>query len=206
MGQLEEMSVGLANHYYLAQDHERAFHYFLLGGDRAAHLYESGEAINHYTTAINLSNLCAPEFSALVLLHRCRNLAFDRTGEFKKAHADYTIILALARRVIDQVVKWRANLDLGKLWISRDYGRANMYYKTALELSREMDEPGLLANSLNRMGNWYVNNENPKAAGEHHLEALKICEDKGNKQNLANSLDLLALASILNGNLCPSVR
>ena len=55
VGQLDEMAVQLAQHFHQAGDDSRAFHYFTLAAERAARLYESGEAITHFTRAIQLA-------------------------------------------------------------------------------------------------------------------------------------------------------
>jgi tetratricopeptide (TPR) repeat protein len=198
--------VGLANHYYLAQDYERAFHYFCMAGDRATRLYESREAILHYTMAINLIEQCSPDSNYIAKLIRGRGLAYDRLGDFKKASVDYRQTLQLAINADDQKTAWQANIDLGKLWTSRDYNQARMYYETALEISRSLDQPGLIASSLNWMGNWHANNENPLEGVKNHQEALHLLEELGDNRALANTLDLLALANMLVGDLHATVE
>ncbi len=100
---------------------------------------------------------------------------------------------------------WRANFDLGKLWASRDYNRARDYFIASLDLARKINEPHLRATSLYWIGNWHANHENPQMARKNHEEALKIFEDLGKQSNLANTLDLLALANMLGADLPTSV-
>ncbi|MEA3336134.1 MAG: tetratricopeptide repeat protein [Chloroflexota bacterium] len=103
-------------------------------------------------------------------------------------------------------MEWRAFLDLGKLWASRDYNQARDCFEAALELARRMDEPAFLADSLNWMGNWHGNAENPLTAAEYHQEALEIVEALGDRQELANTLDLLGIANLLGGDFATSVQ
>jgi adenylate cyclase len=205
-GELDEMAVQLAHHFHQAGDHSRAFHYFTLAGERAARLYESGEAITHYTRAIQLAETISPDVLSLARLHRGRGLASARQGEFAQARSDQTAILRMARAAGEHQVEWRALLDLGRLWTSRDYNQARECFEAALELARRIGEPACLADSLNWMGNWCANNENPKRAVAYHQEALTIFEDLGDRRELANTLDLLALANMLGGDLDTSVR
>jgi tetratricopeptide (TPR) repeat protein len=95
---------------------------------------------------------------------------------------------------------------LGKLWASRDHNQARDYFEVALELARRIDDPAFLAVSLNWMGNWHANDEIPIRAMEYHQEALNIFEDLGAQQDLANTLDLLGIASLLAGDLNTSVQ
>lgn len=205
-GQLDEMAVQLAHHYHHAGDSRKAFQYYSLAGERATRLYENGEAIKHYTNAINLSDEVIPDTGSLSKLYRGRGLAYERLGSFKKAISDHTSNLQLAREGNDQVVEWRATLDLGKLWASRDYNQARVYFDSALEIARRLGEPAFLAASLNWMGNWYANDANPQKAVKCHLEALNIHEDLGDQHDLANTLDLLGLASLLASDLSSSVE
>ena len=205
-GQLDEIAVQLAQHFHKAGDYRQAFRYFCLAAKRAVHLYESGEAITHYTRAIQLAERVSPDAVSLAKLHRGRGLAFERLGEFDQAHADHSATLQIAHAAGEQQVEWRANLDLGRLWASRDYNQARDYFEAALELARRIGEPTFLADSLNWMGNWCANDENPKRAAAYHQEALSIFEDLGNQRGLANTLDLLALANMLAGDLNTSVH
>ena len=204
-GQLDEMAVQLAHHFHTADDYGRAFHYFTLAAERAARLYENGEAITHYTSAIQLAERVSPDVISLARLHRGRGLASERLGEFDQARTDHTTILQIAHAAGEHQLEWRAFLDLGRLWASRDYNQARDYFEAALELARRLGEPAFLADSLNWMGNWCANDENPKRSAAYHREALAIFEDLGDRRELANTLDLLALANMLSGDLNTSV-
>ena len=65
-------------------------------------------------------------------------------------------------------------MDLGFLWAQRDYTQTSSCYQQALALARQMDEPLTLAHSLNRLGNWHVNIEQPREALGYHQEALTL--------------------------------
>ncbi|MFN2188518.1 MAG: tetratricopeptide repeat protein, partial [Candidatus Promineifilaceae bacterium] len=203
--QLEEMAVRLAHHYQKAGDAAKAFHFSALAGGRAARLYDSGEAIVYFTQALQLADQLSPSASNLCLIRRGRGQARERIGDFEGARSDLHAVLDLTQASGDQHLQWRACIDLGRLWTSRDYLRARDYLEKALELARKIDDPALLAESLNWLGNWHANDADPTMAVEHHKEALNICEQTGVKKELANTLDLLALASMLGGDLSESL-
>jgi tetratricopeptide (TPR) repeat protein len=208
-GQLEKMAVQLAHHFYQAGDYGCAFHYFSLAGERAARIYASGEAITHYTRAIQLAERVGPDVVSLAKLHRGRGLASETLGEFERARADHEATLQIAGAAGErqiELVEWQALIDLGKLWRSRDYNKARDCFEAALELARQTDDPVVLANSLNWMGNWYANDEKPLRAIEYHREALKIVEQRGDRRELAITLDLLGIANLLGGDLNTSVH
>jgi len=208
-GQLEEMAVQLARHFHQAGDYGRAFQYFTLAAERATRILANDEAITHYTQAIEAAERVSPDVVAMAKLHRGRGLAYEALGEFEHARTDHEAVLQIARASGDrpvQHVEWRAMLDLGKLWRSRDYNRTRDCFSRALELARRMDDPELLASSLNWMGNWHANAENPLKAIAYHQEALRIFEELGDRRELANTLDLLGIAHLLGSDVDPGVR
>jgi adenylate cyclase len=205
-GQLDEMAVQLAHHFQRAGDHDRAFRYLILAAERASRVYANNEAIAHYTRAIELAARVSPDAVSLARLHRGRGLACERVGEFDRARADHEAILQIAREAGERRLEWRALLDLGKLWASRDYSQARHCFERALALARRMSDPMALAGSLNWMGNWHANAENPRTAVAYHQEALGIVEESGDRQALVDTLDLLGLAHLLGANLAASVQ
>src|SRR5690606_11765600 len=69
----------------------------------------------------------------------------------------------------------------------------------ALGLAREIGAPVLLGRSLNRLGNWHMNAEQPDEGIRYHLEALDIFERVGDQAGTATTLDLLGMARVLAG-------
>ncbi|HET7186926.1 MAG TPA: LuxR family transcriptional regulator, partial [Gemmatimonadaceae bacterium] len=107
--------------------------------------------------------------------------------------------LEVARAGGDRQGEWRALHALGMLWAARDYQRAGRFREDALAVARTIDDPALVAHSLNRVGNWYVNRERPQEGIPHHDEALAIFERAGDERGVAETVDLLAMAYHLAG-------
>lgn len=122
-------------------------------------------------------------------------------GDFECSRADYEAALQIARATDKRQAEWEALLSLGMLWTGRDYERSGEYYTLAFELARTMDAPSILARSLNRLGNWHLNLERPLEALQHHREALAIFQELQDPRGLAETLDLLGMASYLGGDL-----
>jgi tetratricopeptide (TPR) repeat protein len=205
-GQIDEMAVQLAHHYQNAGDCRRTYRYLGLAAERASRLHANDEAITHYSRAIELAERVSPDATSLTKLLRGRGLARAARGEFDQARADHDAILQIARASGERDMEWRALLDLGKLWASRDYDCARDHCEQALKLARGMEDPSVLAGSLNWMGNWHANAEDSPKAVAYHREALEIAEELGDQRTLANTLDLLGLAYLLGGDLTASVR
>ena len=57
----------------------------------------------------------------------------------------------------------------------------------------------LIAESLNRVGNWHVNVQQPREALRFHLEAKTLFEQVRDRRGVAETTDLLGMASLKNG-------
>ena len=204
-GKLDEMAVQLGHHFLEARDYDHALPYFTLAAERATRMYANDEAITHYTRAVELAEKVSLDALSQAKLYRGRGLVYESSGNFMNACADLEAGLDFARDAGGQQVEWRLLLDLGKLWASRDYNRTRHYFERALELAHGMNDTAVLAGSLNWMGNWYANAEDPIRAAEYLQDALENFEKLGDRRSLANTLDLLGNANLLRGNLSASV-
>jgi tetratricopeptide (TPR) repeat protein len=197
-GQLEDRAAMLARHFEEAGDDDRALIYFTLAGERAMRQYALPEAVMHYTSALAVAERRgAPQAKFL----RARGLAYEALGDFERARADQEAALRVAALAQDQHAEWQALLDLGMLWAGRDYARTGEHYRRAFELARAMNHPRALAYSLNRLGNWRVNIEQPTEGLQYHEQALAIFHTLEDRHGLAETYDLLGMASTLGGNL-----
>ena len=142
-----------------------------------------------------------PEPAAVLRARRARGAAYETAGDFGSAQRDYEACLDLARASGERQAEWQALLDCGMLWASRDYTRTESYYQRALDLARDVDEPALVARSLNRLGNWYVNMDQPRVAERSHEEALAIFRTLDDGPGIAETLDFLAMAMMLGGDI-----
>ena len=189
----------MAYHFYSAEMWIKALANGVRAAKRAQALYSPRAVIEHSMRALHAADELAitppPE------VYRLRGEAHELLGDFELALADYEMAHRTARDVEERRTEWAALLDLGKLWASRDYGKAGAYFRDGLILARTLDEPSLLAHSLNRVGNWHLNSDQPHEARQRHAEALTIFEASNDKSGVAKTLDLLGMASYLGGDL-----
>ncbi|HEV8193178.1 MAG TPA: tetratricopeptide repeat protein, partial [Ktedonobacterales bacterium] len=192
----------LAYHFAEAGAWEKALAYGQRAGEQAQALYAPQVAALHFTWALDAAiqlSLTPP-----ISLYRARGLAYETLGAFERARADQETALQLAHAASDRHGEWQALLDLGLLWAGRDYAQAGAYYQQALGLARIVDDPAPLAHSLNRLGNWYLNAEQPQEALRCHQEALATFQVLSDRHGRASTLDLLGMASLLSGDLAQS--
>jgi len=185
----------LAYHYYAAEAWEEAFHYAQRAGERALSQcapQAAADALGEALDAARRQGVAPPP-----ALYRKRAQANDTLGDFEAARADLETALTLAQKGGDRREAWQLLLDLGRLWAARDYVRSGDYFRRALTLARVLDDPAALAHSLNRVGNWHLNMDEPHEALSCHKEALAVFEHLGDVRAVAETCDLLGVAYAL---------
>jgi len=196
-GQLDAVVEALAYHAWEAGDWERAARYSARAGHHAMSLSAPREAVAHLDRAFQASERAGIPVS--VELRLARGWANETLAEFERANEDFTAALEQARGVDDHRSAWEALRALGLLWAARDYARAGEYRRDALALARVIGDGSLLARSLNRVGNWHVNLDEPQAGLPHHEEALVIFERLGDRRGVSETVDLIAMAHHIGG-------
>ncbi len=189
----------LAYHFYQARDWQKAVNYAQRAGEKAFGLYSHRAAIDYFTWALEAIDHLA--LSPAPALYRTRGQAYETLGEFKQAQHDYTQALDVARKMPDRAAEWQSAIDLGFLWAGHDYTQAESWFRQALVLAQSLDDPMLHARSLNRIGNWHLNVEQPHEALRSHREALAIFQHLHDARGIAETLDLLGMTSYLGGDL-----
>ncbi len=194
----------LAYHFYEAGLWEKALFYTHRAGEKAQHLYSLWAAIEHFTRALDAAHHLGVLPSPAT--YRARGQAYELLGDFEHARSDYEQALNAAHTAQDAVVEWQSLLDLGALWAERDYTQTSAFFQRAYEHAQAMGQPAMLARSLNRVGNWHLNVEEPLEALRCHQEALAIFQQLNDQHGIAETLDLLGMASYLGGDLVQGTR
>ncbi|HUY99123.1 MAG TPA: AAA family ATPase [Thermomicrobiaceae bacterium] len=193
----ESVLPDLAYHCHAAEMWTESLRYARQLGMQALTLDASQAAIEHFSRAIEAERRLGR--SPSVDLHRGRGRAHEIQGDADRAWGDYAAALAAARTAGDGALEWQGLLDLGFLWLGRDYPRAGDAFAQALALAERHGDPRRLAHSLNRLGNWHVNLDQPEPGQVLHRRALTIFEALDDEAGIAQTLDLLALATYFRG-------
>lgn len=200
---LDERAGRIGFHYYHAAD-ERAIPWLVRAAEQASRVYEPHAVLEVLAQADDLAarlELPLPPEACLLRGH-----AHELTGEYDAARDDFQHALDVARASGDARAEWEALIGLGMAWSERDYARAGDAFQAALVIARTLDDDEMLARSLNRLGNWYSNLEQPAKGIGLHSEALEIFHRLGSDAGAAETLDLLGIARFLAGNLVEGAR
>jgi DNA-binding CsgD family transcriptional regulator/Flp pilus assembly protein TadD len=187
----------LAYHYDRAAVWEKALRYSQLAGEQAQQLFAPREALAHFSRALTAAERLniTPSWS----IPGGRAHALELLGDFDGARADYKMALDLARRAEDRRAEWATLIDLGFLWQSRDWVRAGHYFEGAFDLASSLEETALIAQTLNRLGNWHMNRGEPREALSEHQQALELFRKLNDRRGMAHTLELLGFDSYLAG-------
>jgi DNA-binding CsgD family transcriptional regulator/tetratricopeptide (TPR) repeat protein len=194
----------LAYHYFEARSWEPALDYARRAGERAQELGAPLAAVEMFTRALDAAGTLAA--TPAPTLYLSRGHAYEILGDFDRSRADYEQGLHLAHDAHDHAAQWQSLLDLGQLWAGRDYQQTGAWFQRARDLALTLDAPRLLAQSLNRLGNWHVNIGRAEAGLSLHEQALALFEDEHDRQGMADTLDLLGMANGLYGDMLSSVQ
>jgi DNA-binding CsgD family transcriptional regulator/tetratricopeptide (TPR) repeat protein len=194
----------IAYHYYMAREWTKVLAYAQRAGEKALALYAPRAAIEHYTHAVDAAQRLS--LTPMIGLYRARGQCYEVLGDFTAARDDYLLALEMAQNTHEQAMEWQSLLDLGYLWTRLDYVQAGDYLHRALALARSMHDPLILARTLNQVGNWLINLEEPLKGLQYHREALSIFQASSDQHGLAETLDFLGVASVMSGDLIASAN
>lgn len=187
----------LAYHAFEAGEWETAGRHARRAAFHALALSAPREALQHLDRAATATERAGRRVEASLFISRGRT--HETLGNFQQANDDFIAVLAKAQQESDQRAAWEALHALGMLWAARDYERAGSYRREALDAARTIGDPPLIARSLNRVGNWFANREEPYSGIPSHNEALRILEQAGDLRGVAETVDLLAMAHHIAG-------
>ncbi|HEX9369638.1 MAG TPA: tetratricopeptide repeat protein, partial [Roseiflexaceae bacterium] len=190
---LDAHATDLAYHYAAGEEWEHTLVYAQRAGEQAQARYATYEALVQYTRVLQaVEKLGSPP--PLPVLLACGRLA-NTLGDFEQAHRYLLTAQDQAVAAGAHQVKWQALIELGSLWMARDYGRSRAYLEQALDLARGLGDLAILARTLNGLGNWYNHQDQPAQALDHHQQALGIFEQLHDRHGEAETLKLLGLTS-----------
>ncbi|MBW8770977.1 MAG: AAA family ATPase [Gemmatimonadetes bacterium] len=203
-GALEGVVEALAYHAWEAGEWTRAAEFAARAARHAMALSAPREAVAQLDRAFQASEKAQTTVSVELLL--ARGWANETLAEFDRAREDFSTALDRARAAGDQRTAWEALHALGLLWAARDYARAGDYRRDALTVARAIGDDALVARSLNRVGNWHGNLDEPRAGLPHHEEALALFERLGDQRGVSETVDLIAMSHHLGGDQCAAVK
>ena len=192
----------VADHYALAGD-PRATHWLIRSGNRAMQLYAPETADARFTRAIEIDQQSDQPSPEPFLGRGQARATLGRIGE---ALEDVARALDIARASGDRAAEWQALSSLGSLWAGRDNASARSFNEQALDLARSIDDREMVANSLNRISNWHLNDNEPTIAIRYAEDALATFQEIGDDAGEAATTRLLAMEYLVQGDLVASDR
>jgi eukaryotic-like serine/threonine-protein kinase len=120
-------------------------------------------------------------------------------GDFRSALDDFEQARKIAQEQQNGKAEWRSLKDLGTFWTGRNYQRTGEFFRQAEELARKLNEPKLIALSLNNIGNWFFVTGQTAQALKCHRQALEFFEGEQDEQGMAQTRAHLGMANLHHG-------
>jgi tetratricopeptide (TPR) repeat protein len=191
---LEELAPLLSHHYAEAGDDPHAtLKYARMAGDSAFRRYATAEAIQHYGVALTAAQaIPGLESETLSHLYTHRGRAFELSGDYDAALADYAEMAETARDRADRALELAALIAQTTARSaptpSQELTVAQELSTKALELARALDDPAAEAKILwNRSLMGYFMGQ-PRQAVADGEQAIAIARRLGLRQQLAYAL------------------
>lgn len=187
----------LSYHFYTGGVWDKALTYSHQAAIEACDLYAQREAIIYYSRALVAARELNIEIDPKLL--RDRGHAYEILGDFNSALDDFEQALLLAQESQNGRDEWQTLMDIGFLWAGRDYQRTGEYFRRAEVQAQKLNQPKLHAQTLNRLGNLYINIGQMEQGMQAHMQALEIFENEQDEQGMAETCDLLGMATLQRG-------
>ena len=158
-GELDAYTADLGYHTAAAGIWDRALVHASRAGERAQAMHAPRAAVDHFSRALEATRelRIEPPFDLL----QGRGLAYEHMGEFDLALGDLQTALNQAQASGDRRSEWQALLALSALWSGREYMLAGDYARQALALAHALNAEQCVALSLNSLGTWHMNVDEP---------------------------------------------
>ncbi len=141
---LDELAPVLANHFFEADDHARALHYYARAGDLAARKYANAEAVMHYTRALASTNGTNADHATLLHIFTSLGRVLEVSGDYAGALQHYLDMESFARAKADRALELAALIARATIrsapTTAFDEADAQSLAEQSLALARELGD------------------------------------------------------------------
>jgi adenylate cyclase len=198
---LEDQAELLASHFQVSFLLEKALHYLILAGQKAARRFANAQSRQHFEAALSLLDSVAHSDEQTMQVHEGLGESLLITGDYQGARGHFEAVLELIHARQPAREEWSAAIceqaAMHHRKIATTFERQGDYEKALAQLSQAQQildkapapAPVEQASVLNDLGWIYFRRGNPDLAENYLLEALPLVE---------NTADYAVTASIYN--------
>jgi tetratricopeptide (TPR) repeat protein len=200
-GDLDEVAELLAYHYSQAGDDAKTLTYATLAGDVALRRYATTEAIAHYAQALEIAQRMEAGSEQLLHLYTCRGRAFELSGHYTQALANYAEMETKAGQRGDSALGLAAVMARATLYAtptaSFNPAQAQALADHALALARTLGDRRAEAKTLWLLLLINFNTGHPREAVVYGERSLAIARELGLHEQLAFTLNDITYAYLI---------
>lgn len=199
--ELDEVAELLAYHYSQAGDDAKTLTYATLAGDVALRRYATTEAIAHYAQALEIAQRIEAGSEQLLHLYTCRGRAFELSGHYTQALANYDEMESTARQRGDSALRLAAIIARATLYATptakSDLAQAQALADQALALASELGDRRAEAKTLWLFSLINMFTGHPREAVVYGERSLAITRELGLHEQLAFTLNDITYAYLI---------
>ncbi len=201
---LDEQAPVLAYHYARSARHDRAIHYALRAGDRAAALFANAEATTYYEQALALARGLPPSPDAhravIDATLKLAGVGATREDIIERDRANLDAAGDLARNLLDEPRLARVLYWLGRLAYTRSQpATAIDYARQSLDIAERLGDDALAAPPVNLMGRILWTRSEFTQASELLERSVEQMRRLGNKTEEATAAGFVGFARAFMG-------
>jgi predicted ATPase len=186
---LEDQVELLASHFQSSSLLDKALHYLILAGEKAARRFANAQARQHFEAALGLLDTLSHSDEQYMQVHEGLGESMLITGDYQGARAHFEAVLERIDALLPTREDWNAAFSERSAMLHRKiattFERQGDYEKALAQLSQAQQildnapipAPVEQANVLNDLGWIYFRRGNPDLAETFLLEALPLVEN-----------------------------
>ena len=198
--QIEDFYGLLAHHYLHSMDKNKAVIYLAKAGEKSEKLYAGKEALNYYSSAIDV--LGEKNVSEEIrLLLNCIRVKTQFLGDYKGAFADCEKALMLSENIGDKKLEAESVTWIGIILRRKgEYNKALLYYNKAINIFRELGDRKSVGRLLNRIGLIYDDMGRFDEALAFYNQFLEVSKEIGDESDVAMAINNIGIIYDSKGN------
>jgi len=205
----EEYASHVAVHYTKAEEWDRAFRYLVRAAEAAMQSFFNREAVEFYSRALEIVDKIPAaklEKSAVMEVYYGRARILSRLGHPQEAIADYEVMRAKSKELKDDSAQLRALNGIGALHANYDFSSATELFQSALRVARRIGDKSGVVDTLNQLGNFYLNMGDLNQSVTYYKEARNLSLELEKESTRIEAEDGLASVNLERGKTAACIQ
>jgi predicted ATPase len=200
---IDEVLDNLANHFYLAEQHEKSVKYNELAGDQAKKNFLNSKTLKYFDRLIsNINNQLKNCTTKDTVYKSAMEKLFDtmlkkgkvliHIGKWNESEKVFIEVLKIAQEIKDNKKIALTLGSIGNLFrMKGEFNKAMGYFEKQLKIGYEIEDKELISTALGSMGNSFFAKGDYAHALKHSKKSLKISQEINKRELISKAFSNL---------------